>query len=276
MLSWTLTTAAMINVSSGEKNAKLWGLSRILWFPMGHWTAWNIEIGMRKHNKWQKDVIMWYWIFLFGAWNILNLPLLSQTTSALITIKWIAKTNIDFGFPFNYIIRKGIAFSSVLCVLVYCVCCHSCSCCLILEKKVHRRMKEGLGPQEKQFFSISFSFACWRQIDILMYLSMRAMATWTQHDHLLQYRNQHEWFPGEKNALQMWNDYLLFFLYKRTSNWSCCWFSSVCSSLVMVSLSVSSPYMNVHLQKFRHQNRKKWNIEMMNIGSTQGFRVDWN
>ena len=43
---------------------------------------------------------------------------------------------------------------------------------------------------------------------------------------------------------------LRVFLYKRISNCSNEWLSSVCSILLIVALSVISPYMKLHLQLF--------------------------
>ena len=48
--------------------------------------------------------------------------------------------------------------------------------------------------------------------------------------------------------------YSLFFLYKSISNWSCCWCSKAYSTRATVSFSVSSPYINPHL------NAKRWFI----------------
>lgn len=55
--------------------------------------------------------------------------------------------------------------------------------------------------------------------------------------------------------------YLLFFLYSKISNWSCCWCSRAYSTRATVSLSVNSPYINPQLWIFNECIRwclRKW------------------
>lgn len=92
------------------------------------------------------------------------------------------------------------------------------------------------------------------------------LSTSSSNTHSLLYhrrRRQYGFFNLTFPQVLSLYDHLLFFLYNNISNWSCCWFSRVYSSRDTVSLSVSSPYMNPHL----NWGEKLWIV---------GTKRDWN